>query len=76
MLDCLEDIVGLSINRWVVNLSTFESRAHKGDGHFVVLRVILSKDCGIRTIGGKSIKHEVLREIWAHERRSIDYGLL
>jgi hypothetical protein len=76
MLDCLEDSVGLPINRWVVNFSTFESIAHKGDGYFVVLIVLLSKDCGIGTIRGKSIKCEVFREIRAHERRSIDYGLL
>jgi hypothetical protein len=76
MLDCLEDIVGLPINRWVVKFNTFERRAHKGDGYFVVFRVLLSKDRGIGTIGGKSVKCEVLREIRAHERRSIDYGLL
>jgi hypothetical protein len=76
MLDCLEDSVGLPIDRWVIKFSTFESRAHKGDGYFVVFRVLLSKARGIGTIRGKSVKCEIFREIRAHERQSINYGLL
>jgi hypothetical protein len=76
MLDFLEDSVSLPINCWVIKFSTFESRAHKGDGYFVVFRVLLSKDRDIGTIRGKSVKCEVLREIRAHEKRSIDYGLI
>jgi hypothetical protein len=76
MLDCFENNVGLSIDHWVVKFITFESRSHKGNGYFVVLRILLSKDCSIGTIRGKSIECKILREVRAHERRSVYYGLL
>jgi hypothetical protein len=76
MLNCLEDSVSLPIDSWVVKFSTFESGSHKGDGYFVILDILLSKNRDIGTIRGKSIECKVLREIRAHERWSINYGLL
>jgi len=76
MLKYLEESVGLPIDYWVIKFITFKSRAHKSDGYFVVLGILLSKNCGIGTIRGKSIECKILREIRAHERRRINYDLL
>jgi hypothetical protein len=76
MLNCFENSIGFLINCWVVEFNAFERGTHKGDGYFVVLGILLSKDCGIGMIRRKSIECKILREVRAHERHSVYYGLL